>query len=427
MTAVDTTKAMSELVQCLRVLDSLAAFACFYLCCKHAMSFRSFILWRSQRILRETQCLMNSSSRCHSAQSRSPYRRILPPFVAVGTTIDKMQPTAQISPPVDAKTVQAILSADLKGAVMLYGQAWFLSVRELWPACSQHEAFIADIESRAGCQSENPFAQPASSPCRACTIEVAKVQPLAANGNVTAWLDQLEAVFSVAELAEAAWIDLACASTNKIPKDSWTASEQVVLDSATRDHGRPWDKFKDWCKSHLDDRGLARYQLSTLKQTSTVAGYKADFSNLVAIADLFAEEAVACWITGLRADTQALSHDLADCFDKHSASLEVCQTAAAAIESKLKHEQTNEVVAKSACCGKSKRRKAYKQKRAAAFKRKSPGQGLKAKTLGPKQNAKAHKPEARACKRKRFKCGKSGHIAKNCTQAVCDQAVETEC
>ena len=72
-----------------------------------------------------------------------------------------MQSMAQLSPPVDAKSVQAILSADLRGAVVMYGQAWFLSVRESWPACSQHEAFIADIESRAGCQSENLFAQPA--------------------------------------------------------------------------------------------------------------------------------------------------------------------------------------------------------------------------------------------------------------------------
>lgn len=258
------------------------------------------------------------------------------------------------------------------------------------------------------------------------TIEVAKVKTLAVNGDVTAWLDQLEAVLLHAEFAEAAWIDLACASMDKILKDSWTASEQVVLDSATRDHVRSWDRFKDWCKSHLDVRGLARYQLSTLKQTSAVAEYKTDFSKLIAIADLPAEEAVAFWVTGLQADIQALTQDLAECFDNHSASLEVFQTAAVAAEAKPKLEQTNEVVAKYACCGKSKRRKAYKQNRAAAFKRKSLGQGLMAKTQGPKQHAKAHKPKAQSCKRNCFKCGKCGHKAKNCLQACCDQAVETK-
>ena len=338
-----------------------------------------------------------------------------------------MQPTSQVLPPVDARTVQAVLSADLKGAVTMYGQAWFLSVRDFWPACSQHEAFIADIESRVGCHSENPFAQPASSPCRARTIEFAKVKTLEVNGDVTAWLDQLENVFSNAEFAEAAWIDLACASMDTIPKDCWTAREQVVLDSATRDHVRPWDRFKDWCKSHLDAKGLARYQLGVLKQTSTVAGYKADFSKLLANADLPAEEAVSCWITGLRADIHTLSQDLAECFDSRDASLEVYQTAAAAVEANPKLEQTNEFAAQSACSGKSKRRKAYKRARAAACKRKSTGQCLKTNTQGPKQHAKANKPKANSCKRKCFKCGKPGHIAKSCTQACCDQAVETEC
>ena len=337
---------------------------------------------------------------------------LLAPVRCCNCDADRMQPTVQLSPPVDAKTVQAVLSADLKGAVTMYGQAWFLPVRDFWPACSQHEAFIADIESRVGCQSENPFAQPASPPCRARTIEVAKVKSLEVNDDVTAWLVQLESLFSNAEFAKAAWIDLACASKNKIPKHCWTASEQIVLDSAIRDRVQPWARFKGWCKSLFDVKGLARYQLSNLKQTSTVAGYKAEFSKLIANADLPAEEALSCWITGLQADIQALSRDLAECCDSHNASLEVYQTAAAAVD---KLEQINEVVADCACCGKSKSCKAYKRARAVACKRTRTGQ------------AKAHKPRAKSRNRKCFKCGKSGHIAKNCTQACCDQAVVPEC
>ena len=209
---------------------------------------------------------------------------------------------------------------------------------------------------------------------------------------------------------------------DKILEDYWTPSEQVVLDSATRDHVRPWGRIKDWCESHLDAKGLAQHQLSILKQTSTVAAYKAEFSKLVANADLPAEEVVACWSTGLRADIQALSQQVADCLDNHNASLEVFQTAAAAVEALPRLEQTKALVAESACCGKSKRSKANKQKQAAACKRNSTGQSFKAKTQGPKQQAKA-----KSCKRKCFTCGKSGHIARNCTQAGCDQAVETEC
>ena len=140
-------------------------------------------------------------------------------------------------------------------------------------------------------------------------------------------LEQLESVFSSAGVAEAAWIDLACASMDNILEDYWTASEPVVLDNATRHHARPWDRFKDWML-HLDAKGLAQYQLGILKQTSTVAACKADFSKLVATADLPAEQAVACWITGLRDDIQ----DVAHCFDNQNASLEEFQIAAAAIE-----------------------------------------------------------------------------------------------
>ena len=171
------------------------------------------------------------------------------------------------SAPVDAKTVQALLSADLKGAVAMFGQAWFLSMRDFWPACSQHDQFIADIESRAGVHAENPFVQPPSSPVvRSYSVEVAKAKMLEIEGDVTAWLDQIESVCLSAEFAETSWIDMACAAMSEIPRDCWAASEQLVLDGASTDRVRLWDRFKDWCNSHLDRQGLARYQLSTLSR-----------------------------------------------------------------------------------------------------------------------------------------------------------------
>lgn len=120
----------------------------------------------------------------------------------------------------------------------MYGQAWLLSVRDLWPACSQHETFIADIESQAGDHFDNPFAEPTSSSNRARTIKVAKVEMLSVNGDITAWLDQVERAFSNAEFAEAAWIDLASAYMEELPKNCWTASEQLVLEKAAKDHVR---------------------------------------------------------------------------------------------------------------------------------------------------------------------------------------------
>lgn len=215
----------------------------------------------------------------------------------------QMQGTFEFSAPLDAKAVHNVLSAGLEGAVSLYGQAWSLSVRDFWPACSQHEQFIADIESCAGRQVENPFAQPAPlAVMRTYNVEVAKVQNFDVVGDVTSWLDNIERVCSSAEFAEAAWIDLACTSMEMIPKGCWAASEQLVLESAARDHVRPWDRFKDWCKSNLSQTGLARYQLRVREQTSSVAAYKADFDKLVENADVPAEEAVTCWVSGLQAD-----------------------------------------------------------------------------------------------------------------------------
>ncbi|KAL3136641.1 hypothetical protein ABBQ38_005882 [Trebouxia sp. C0009 RCD-2024] len=180
---------------------------------------------------------------------------------------------------------------------------------------------------------ENPFVQPPSSPvARTYNVEVAKVEMLGVVGEVEAWLDQVEGVCSVAEFAEAAWVDLACTSMEAIPKGCWTANEQLVLETAARDHVRPWDRFKEWCRLHLDQQGLARYQLSVLKQTSSVAAYKADFDKLVKKADLPVEKAVACWISGLQADLQALNRGVVECYDSHDICLELFQTVAAALE-----------------------------------------------------------------------------------------------
>lgn len=100
--------------------------------------------------------------------------------------------------------------------------------------------------------------QPLLSPvARTYNIEVAKVEMLGVVGDVAAWLDQIEGLCSVAEFAEAAWIDFACTCMELIPKGCWTASEQLVLESAARDHVRPWDRFKEWCKLHLAQQGLA--------------------------------------------------------------------------------------------------------------------------------------------------------------------------
>lgn len=272
-----------------------------------------------------------------------------------------MEHKPNFAPPVDAKTVQALLSDDLKRAVTMYGQAWFLSVREFWPACSQHEKFIADIESRAGGHFDNPFAEPTSSSSRARSIEAAKVEMPSVDSDITAWLDQVESAFSNAEFAEAAWIDLASAYMEKLPKICWAASEQLVLEKTAKDHFRPWDGFKDWCKTHLDGKGLAENQLSVLKQ-STAAGCKAEFQKIVANADLPSEEAVACWIAGLQPNIQALSQALsqavAEFLSSHNTPLEPIQSAAVAVEADPKPAQTNVVVAQPACSGKSKRRKA---------------------------------------------------------------------
>ena len=163
------------------------------------------------------------------------------------TPADRMQRV--MSAPIDPKAVQAILSSDLRRAVALYGEAWFLSMRKFWPACAEHEDMIADVESRAGTHVENPFVEAAPSSVRqsrSFTLEVQKIPALTLESDVTAWLEQFESICVTAGFNEAAWISLATASMDKMSREYWDAVEQQVLDHGSADHVRQWQSFKIW-------------------------------------------------------------------------------------------------------------------------------------------------------------------------------------
>ena len=155
--------------------------------------------------------------------------------------------------PTDAKAVQALLSSDLQRAVSLYGEAWFLSVRHMWPACARHEEFIAAIERGAleHGRAENPFEQPAQRTVqRLYKMEVPKVALLTVDSDVLAWLQQVESICTIAGFSEVGWVDLAAAYMEEVPRDCWVAAQQQTseCDSAG---AKQWSRFKDWCKSSL--------------------------------------------------------------------------------------------------------------------------------------------------------------------------------
>ena len=120
--------------------------------------------------------------------------------------------------PVDRKLVQSILKADLKGAVAQHGEAWFLSVRSCWPACSEHGDYIDAIEARAAnAHLGPPCAASQALPGKSYDVEIPKVAVFEVGDDAVAWLEQVESVCTLARFAKPAWCALAAASMAETP------------------------------------------------------------------------------------------------------------------------------------------------------------------------------------------------------------------
>ena len=310
--------------------------------------------------------------------------------------------------PVDRRLVQSILKADLKGAVAQYGEAWFLSVCSCWPACSEHGDYIDAIEARAAtAHLGSPCETTQALPGKSDVVEIPKVAVFEVGDDAVAWLEQVESVCTLARFAKPAWCALAAASMAETPLKCWVAHKRQFSELDCDSELWHWDSFKDWGSSSLNIRAIMCCELSELKQTTTVAAYKADFDRLAAKADLSEQETVSYWISGLKANVQAER-----IVQSSVGSLTCCQAAASAAEAQLAKGHTENVAVKSVTSGKRKWRRAGK---AVVCK------GKKAKKCKPK--AKGPKRKRKARKNKCFRCKQLGHIARDCPEAADDVAV----
>ena len=138
--------------------------------------------------------------------------------------------TAITRGPTDRDTVQSVLKSDLKRAVAQFGEAWFLSVRNFWPACSEHGDFIDAVEERAMAANLAQPVEPTVAAARKSfsVVEVPKVAVFDAGSDAIAWLEQVENVCSVANFAKPAWCAFATASLDKVPLNCWIAHKRQV-------------------------------------------------------------------------------------------------------------------------------------------------------------------------------------------------------
>ena len=118
--------------------------------------------------------------------------------------------------PSDEKTVAKMLQQDLKRCLEQYGEAWFLSVQDCWPGCSQHHDYIDDIEKRVVPDSEgSAISDPkrlTCSPKRAkLNLEVPKISVFHDGRDRVAWIEEVERVCDFAGFAKPAWSNLAAA------------------------------------------------------------------------------------------------------------------------------------------------------------------------------------------------------------------------
>ncbi|KAA6428689.1 MAG: hypothetical protein FRX49_01564 [Trebouxia sp. A1-2] len=250
--------------------------------------------------------------------------------------------------PTDLAGVRAAVADDsaTRASLGTFGPEWLYSVREVIPMevmvkLPVLEALTA-VAKAAQASALLPPTSPASISAPSTTASLGKhfkadlprpeyFRQLDSSADISRWLLRMEEYLTLMNYDPSIWSVVATQFLGRAPRDLW--------DSFKAENGLvtayPWPEFKAWCIATFnlhDMEKQALTKLMTLRQTASVAEYKADHDVLAAKSKLPTAQRLIYWEQGLKPEIRAeckldpLTHTA-------YANLAAAQTAALAIDS----------------------------------------------------------------------------------------------
>ena len=235
--------------------------------------------------------------------------------------------------PTDPQAMTALLKADLDGAIKGFGPAWVLAQKEHWSTNCYTSAVVKSIEQ--GTYGSEPIltpsrtasaslpAQPASalhghvtkttsgipmpiSGVKAIKVtapELAKFSRIHADCDVTDWLMQAEENCIAGQVDKSQYVLYAAGRLDGLPLQYWNARKSQAREGGNLAEVYDWNNFVQWYESTLQSQDrvkVAFSSLRSLKQTSSVAEYKAKFDVLCIRSKIAPEQQLLYWYQGLK-------------------------------------------------------------------------------------------------------------------------------
>lgn len=271
------------------------------------------------------QQLLESQRPVPSKQPTTP-QRFVPRMPAVELPMYK-------TGPVEPSAITAVLKADLDGAIKDFGPSWLVAQKEHWPANCYSSQMVKSIEdgtygsepilTPSRTASASVHAQPASalngqgtkttsgipipvSGVKAIKVtapELAKFSRIHADCDVTDWLMQAEENCIAGQVDKSQYVLYAAGRLDGLPLQYWNARKSQARESGNLAEVYDWNNFVQWCESTLQSQDrvkVAFTSLRSLKQTSSVAEYKAKFDVLCIRAKIAPEQQLLYWYEGLK-------------------------------------------------------------------------------------------------------------------------------
>ena len=127
------------------------------------------------------------------------------------------------------------------------------------------------------------------------------------SSDIGEWLEQVQENCILGNLDKSNWVRYAVGFLEGPPKTEWLSHKQTAQLTNTVPEIMAWDNFVDWAKLNFttQNKSAAAYeQLQKLRQTTTVAAYKARFNPLALAAKLSIETQLHMWYSGLKDDVR---------------------------------------------------------------------------------------------------------------------------